>query len=157
MTDPAAPADNAGQLAGDAVRLLARREHSRRELERKLAARQADPALVGQVLDDLEQRALLSDARFVEAYVAQRVRKGYGPLRIRAELAERGVAGDLVAQAFDDGGYDWGALLDELIQRRFGEGAAADSSELARRGRFLSGRGFPADIVGPRLRRMRRP
>lgn len=156
MTDPAGP-DAAGQLAGDAVRLLARREHSRRELERKLAARQADPALVEQVLDDLEQRALLSDARFVEAYVAQRVRKGYGPLRIRAELAERGVEAGLVARAFEEGGFDWETLLEALVSRRFGDTPAADSSELARRARFLSGRGFPADLVGRRLGRMRHP
>jgi regulatory protein len=156
LTDPAAP-DAAGQLAGDAVRLLARREHSRRELGRKLAARHADTVLVEQVLDDLEQRALLSDARFVEAYVAQRVRKGYGPLRIRAELAERGIAAGLAAEAFQEGGFDWEALLDELVERRFGDAPAADPAELARRARFLSGRGFPADLVGRRVSRMRRP
>jgi regulatory protein len=156
LIDTAVP-DAAGQLAGDALRLLARREHSRRELERKLAARQADPELVEQVLDQLEQRALLSDARFVEAYVAQRVRKGYGPLRIRAELSERGIEGGLVARAFEQGAFDWDALLDELIGRRFGDTPAADSTELARRARFLSARGFPADLVGRRVNRMRHP
>mgnify|MGYP006286706069 CR=1 FL=1 len=156
MTDPAAP-DGAAQLAGDAVRLLARREHSRRELTRKLVTRNADPALVEQVLDDLEQRALLSDARFVEAYVAQRVRKGYGPLRIRAELAERGIEAGLAARAFEEGGFDWEALLDELVERRFGDAPATSPAELARRARFLSGRGFPADLVGRRLSRMRCP
>ena len=67
------------------------------------------------------------------------------------------VDGGLVAHAFEQGGFDWETLLDELVSRRFGDTPAADSAELARRARFLSGRGFPGDLVGRRLGRMRHP
>lgn len=155
MNDPAA-SDEAGAVRADALRLLARREHSRRELGRKLARRHADAGLVDSVLDELERRALLSEARFVEAYVRQRAHKGYGPLRIRAELSERGVAAELVAHALGEAGFDWAQLLDELVARRFAGRPAEGAAELARRGRFLAGRGFPAELVARQLARMRR-
>jgi regulatory protein len=138
-----------------AVRLLAGREHSRLELQRKLAARQRDGAIVDSVLDGLERQGLLSDARFVENYVEQRSRKGYGPLRIRAELAGRGIDGELVADGFDAAGIDWEELLAGVALRKFGDQPAADARELARRGRFLEQRGFPVGLVRRYLDRVR--
>jgi len=140
-------ADEAAAVEATAVRLLTGREHSRQELRCKLEARHHDPHLVDHVLDGLEQRGLLSDGRFLENYVRQRSRKGYGPLRIRAELAERGVAGAAVDECLDDGAVDWPGLLDELVARRFGDQPAGDVKELGRRGRFLEQRGFPISLV----------
>jgi len=148
--------DEASLAELTAVNLLARREHSRHELRRKLAARHLAGNLVDEVLEGLEQRGLLSDARFVENYVMQRVRKGYGPLRIRVELAERGVAGEAVGDYLDQGLIDWAEQLDEVAARRFGAQAAGDARELARRARFLEQRGFPISLVRRYIDRVRR-
>jgi len=139
-----------------AVKLLASREHSRQEMQRKLAARNLDRELVDEVLEGLEKRGLLSDARFVEHYVMQRSRKGFGPLRIRAELAERGVSGEVVADWLDRGDIDWAERLGDLASRKFGEEPAGDARELARRGRFLEQRGFPISLVRRYLEQVRR-
>lgn len=152
MSEP----DAATLVEAAAVRLLASREHSRQELRRKLAARHLDGDLVEQVLTGLEQRGLLSEARFVENYVMQRSRKGYGPLRIRAELAERGVTGTLVSDWLDGGAIAWGDLLGEIAARRFGDQPIGDARELARRGRFLEQRGFPIGLVRRYLDQVRR-
>jgi regulatory protein len=138
-----------------AVRLLAGREHSRHELERKLGVRFADQDVVGVVLDDLERRRLLSDERFAESYVDQRRRKGYGPLRIRAELSDRGIAGALAARWLDDGPFDWGDTLEQAATRKFGEQPAADMRSLAKRARFLAQRGFPQGMIRHYLDRAR--
>ncbi|MGB8146312.1 MAG: regulatory protein RecX, partial [Chromatiaceae bacterium] len=82
----APPAQGADAARNLALRLLAGREHSRRELERKLLARGYEAAILVGVLDALTETGLLSDERMAEAYVAGRLRKGFGPLRLRQEL-----------------------------------------------------------------------
>ena len=75
-----------------ALELLARREHSRRELTRKLAARGFPDDVIAPALDELERSGALADARFTDSFVRSRIAKGQGPQRIRAELAQRGIA-----------------------------------------------------------------
>jgi regulatory protein len=147
--------DEAVAIEVTAVKLLGGREHTRKELRYKLNARHADMDLIESVLDDLEQRRLLSDERFAENYVDQRSRKGYGPLRIRSELAERGVGGELSARWIDEGPYDWAELLAEAAVRKFGDAPASDMRALAKRGRFLEQRGFPISLVRRYLDRVR--
>jgi len=130
-----------------AVGLLADREHSRAELTRKLRMRRHAIGLIDQVLDDLERRGLLSDERFAAHYVAWRLDKGRGPLRIRAELEARGVAGRLIASALDEAALDWEARLAEVALRKFGTDPVESLHERARRGRFLTQRGFPVGLV----------
>jgi len=135
------------EIEAAAVRLLATREHCRAELLRKLIAKGHADTDVGGVLDDLERRRLLSDARFAEQYLAMRVRKGYGPLRIRAELRQRGVAPELIDASFDAAGPDWPALLRDVRVGRFGSRRPSDRKEMARQARFLAQRGFPESLV----------
>lgn len=137
-----------GDVESTAIAFLAMREHSRFELRRKLARQFHDEALVGAVLDDLETRNLLSDQRFAESYVDQRSRKGFGPLRIRAELSERGVDNELIAELLDERALEWRDSLREAASRKFGDGPASDRRELARRSRFLQQRGFPTGLIG---------
>jgi regulatory protein len=123
-----------------AMDLLARREHSRLELEQKLAARNFDPELVRAVLDELEQEGLLSAERFAESFVASRYAKGQGPYRIRRELAERGV--ESASGVIDDRRFDWDALARATRVKRFGAAPPADIRDKARQVRFLEYRGF---------------
>lgn len=130
-----------------ALDLLARREYSRAELACKLARQGAAPAQVAAVLDECAAQGLQSDARFAEALVASRVRRGQGALRIRRELAERGVAEALIEAALAGAGADWCALAREVYRRKYGAEPAADWPERARRARFLGYRGFDADVI----------
>jgi regulatory protein len=130
-----------------ALRLLASREHFRAELRRKLAGRGQNPELIEPVLDSLEDRNALSDRRFVESFIAFRVGRGFGPLRIRAELLEKGLDSDLVSQCLDAQDFHWEALLRQTAARKFGPGPAAGRREQAVRARFLEYRGYyPAHI-----------
>jgi len=130
-----------------AVKLLAAREHSVHELRNKLSSRFSDAELVERVLLDLQRRNLLSDQRFAEQYVNMRTRKGYGPLRIRAELAERGIEGEVIEACLDSSPSEWAGTMREVARQRFGETIAHDRNEQARRARFLSYRGFPESLI----------
>jgi regulatory protein len=129
------------------VRLLAAREHTRAELQRKLSSRGYPADVVSAVLDDLAERGLQSDERYTEQYVALRTRKGYGPLRIRAELGERGVPETLIEAWLDPRDPDWRARLREVASAKFGADRPIDRKEMARRVRFLEYRGFAADQI----------
>lgn len=130
-----------------ALRLLARREHSRHELRDKLRSRGLDPGLIDPVLDDLSRSGLLSDARFVDSYVYARRQRGFGPRRIEAELRERGVADDLIDAGLGAWDADWRPVLEGLYARRYGSQPATEGAERARRLRFLTGRGFSAALA----------
>ncbi len=128
-----------------AIALLARREHSRRELERKLRGKGFAADAVEQCLQRLQGERLQSDVRFAEAYLNSRAGKGYGPARIRAELAERGVEGEVIEQQLDEAGIDWCDLAAEVRRKKFGGRAPHDYLERARQARFLQYRGFAGE------------
>ncbi|SHE62224.1 regulatory protein [Modicisalibacter ilicicola DSM 19980] len=137
-SDAATPRD-------EAIRLLARREYSRAELERRLAAKGHAAESVAEALDDLTEQGLQSDARFAEIFLRSRIARGQGPLKIRAELGERGIDRELIHWAFEEAkgaaGTDWFSLACETLAKRF-DGPGATPRERARRERFLAGRGF---------------
>ena len=127
--------------------LLARREHSRLELTRKLKARGFEQDLVEDVLAGLSKDNLLSETRFAEAFVQGRLRKGKGPVRILLELQERGIEGDLARAAIDAARADWTELAARVLHKKFGGAGSGDFRESARRARFLSQRGFSSDHI----------
>ena len=130
-----------------ALRLLARREHSVMELRCKLLRKGCDSAAVEQVLQRLQDERLLSDPRFAEAYVRFRSGKGFGPLRIEAELRERGVSGQLAAEAIEPDHPRWRELMERVRCKRFGAERPAEYREWARQARFLQSRGFSAEAI----------
>lgn len=134
----------------DALRLLARREYSRTELEGRLAAKGHEESAIAECLDVLAEQGLQSDARFVESFLRSRILRGQGPLKIHQELARRGIERELVRSAFSEqegqGGVDWFALACETLVKRF-SGPGDTPRERARRERFLAGRGFDFDQV----------
>lgn len=130
-----------------ALGLLARREHSRAELARKLSAKGVAQDAIPAALDALEAERALSDERFTEAYVRMRRQRGFGPLRIRMELCERGVAGGLIEAHLDADAPEWAQLAREQYRRRYGGAPPEGHSERARRARFLEGRGFAPGLI----------
>jgi len=131
---------------------LTAREHSREELRRKLVARGADREVLEPLLDRLEGQGYLSDERFVRGYVEGRRRRGFGPVRIRAELRERGVSEALLVGLLDEADDRWEAVLSEAHRRKFGPEGPKDLRELARRARFLEYRGFSPERIHRFLR-----
>ncbi len=131
--------------------LLARREHTRLELRRKLCHKGFDETLVDEVLARLAADGLLSDARFAESYVAARVARGEGPVRIRAALREKGVSDELIAEVVDDDRADWQVLIREAWRKRFAGEYPQDHKERARQARFLQQRGFTMEQIGALL------
>jgi regulatory protein len=128
--------------------LLARREHGRVELTRKLRQRGAPPELIEPALDKLVEEGLLSEARYLESFVSYRARSGYGPLRIREELTQRGLQRAEIEQALRDCGFNWQEKMHETWERKFGGDLPVDARERAKQGRFLSYRGYALDMVG---------
>ena len=130
-----------------ALDLLARREHSRLELERKLLARTFVPALVEDVLDALQADGLLDEGRFLESFIRTRIGKGQGPTRIVAELSERGIDRGR-AQAWLRGSeLDWPSLAAGVREKRFGSSGPESFKERARQTKYLQYRGFELDQI----------
>ena len=106
--------DSAASVRRTAMDLLARRAHGRVALPRKLRLRGATPELIESALDRLEADGLLNESRYLECYVGSRARAGYGPLRIREELAQRGLPREAIESVLREADIDWLAQLRDL-------------------------------------------
>jgi regulatory protein len=134
-----------GDLRERALRLLARREHSRAELIRKLGQAGFAAGDIAALLDEFEERNWLSDRRFAESWVADH-RARSGSVKLAYELRQRGV-GDGVIEAVLSGTRD--DELDrarEVWQKKFGS-APANSADQARQIRFMQSRGFTTEAI----------
>ena len=133
-----------------AVRSLGQREHSRKELERKLQRKGHDDVLIARVMGYLWEHDLQSDTRFAESFVRSRIRRCFGPIKIRQELSSRGVLkedleGELEEQLTRSSEF-WMNLAEEGLAKKYG--APPDSREAwATQARYLARRGFPSDLI----------
>jgi len=132
-------------LKGRALRLLSQREHSRLELERKLAGHETEPGQLAQALDELQARGFISEERVVESVVHRRAGK-LGTARVRQELVSKGLSPEAMAGALEHLHSTELARAREVWRRKFGE-PATDPKEKARQIRFLVSRGFAAEAV----------
>jgi regulatory protein len=130
-----------------AIRLLAQREHSIQELWRKLHARGFDEQAIISILQRLSERGLQSDERYVESFVVNRTERGYGPLRIRAELLKRGIDAVLIDACLEDYKALWPSLMRRVHDRKFGTDSSANQKMLGKKMRFLQHRGFPMELI----------
>jgi len=148
-----APAQiNGGQVRFAALSLLARREHSCFELREKLQRRFPPSVLsatflIDEVLQNLADEALQSDVRFAEAFVAMRVRKGQGPVRINQDLTHKRVPQDLIEQALAPYADKWTDCAREVWQKKYAKMNNKTAQERARQTRFLLYRGFTAEQI----------
>ena len=133
-----------------ALGYLARREHSRFELERKLAPHAQTSEELSSLLDKFEQRGFLSAARMVEQVIHMRKSK-FGSQRIVHELREKGIAENLIAAALPNIRETEQENAREVWRKKFGA-MPANAKELGRQMRFLMGRGFTAEVIHQVLR-----
>jgi regulatory protein len=145
------PKPEEADFRGVAIGLLARREHSQQELRSKLLSRGCDTDELDQLLHDLEAEGLQSDERYTESYIHSRIDRGFGPLRIQAELRQRGVSDALVEQFLDLRSSSWKQRAQAVWAKKYGE-QAGDYKERARQARFLQGRGFSAHTISQILK-----
>ncbi|MFC4762791.1 regulatory protein RecX [Dyella koreensis] len=130
-----------------ALGLLARREHSRRELGRKLRQGGYAGDEASDALNRLGEQRYQDDDRFGEMLVRSRAAQGYGPLRLRAELKSHGLSDARIRQLLDHADIDWAESAAAQLRRRYGATAVTDPAERVRRAQFLLRRGFPAATV----------
>jgi regulatory protein len=129
-----------------AIGLLARRDFASGELRRKLEERGFVADVVTAVLAELTEERKLDDARFAANFVAYHAERGQGPVRIRKELRDLGVAEGLIEEAFA-AGPDFRVLARQVRQRKFGAAVPEEWAEKARQARFLQYRGFSSDHI----------
>ena len=134
--------DTPAELKARALRYLARREHSRAELTRKLAPHAESPQALEAVLDELAQRKQVSDERYAETRAHWLSRK-YGAAKIRQDLKAHGVADAVIERVSAEGDLD---RAKAILVRKYRE-PATTREEKAKRARFLQSRGFSYDVI----------
>lgn len=132
-------------LKARALRLLAQREHSRQELERKLRAHAADEDELVAALDALQARGFINEQRVADSVVHRRA-PALGAARVRAELQAKGLAPALVTEAMAGLQQTEAARAEAVWRKKFGL-APTDAADRARQMRFLAARGFAPELV----------
>jgi len=128
-----------------ALRLLARREHSRAELARKLEAAGFEAGDVQPLLDEFEAKKWLSDRRFAESWVADH-RARAGSVKLAYDLRQRGVRDAIIEAVLNDNRDSELERAREVWKKKF-MSAPADAADKARQIRFLQSRGFTAEVI----------
>jgi regulatory protein len=125
-----------------ALGLLVRREHSRKELGRKLVAKGVEREDMDLALDKLRRQDFQNDARFASALARSRSSSGYGPARIRAELATHGLSREDIAAAIETCELDWDASARDIVARRYANKDLGNPDQRRKAVDFLLRRGF---------------
>jgi regulatory protein len=131
-------------LRETALNYLARREYSSHELAQKLQAKGYDSKEVADLVADLKAEKLLSNERFVEAYVNRRKAAGFGPQRIRMELQRYQLDDELIENCLSSNRHNWQQHLKKVWQKKFFRNGAVVENNQQKQMRFLMQRGFEA-------------
>ncbi len=132
-------------LKGRALRLLAGREHSRAELEKKLRTHEAEPGELQRALDELQAKGFINEQRVVDSVLHRRAAR-LGAGRVKQELQAKGISAEAVAEAVDSLRGTELERAREVWRKKFGE-PAADPAGRAKQMRFLASRGFGAEAI----------
>lgn len=130
-----------------AMDLLARREHACQELKNKLARHVHDADLIERVVAELADEGLQSDLRYAQSMLYSKAQRGFGPMRLQADLQAAGVDEAIVAQAMADLDTDWQEQARQARHKRFGPEKPTDYKVRAKQMRFLQRRGFDMDQI----------
>lgn len=132
-------------LKGRALRLLSGREHSRAELQRKLAQHETEPGELARALDELEAKGFINEQRVVESVLHRRASR-LGAARVKQELQAKGLDAQAVAEAVASLQDTEEPRAREVWHKKFGA-PPLDANERAKQMRFLLTRGFSSDVV----------
>ncbi len=126
------------------IQLLAMREHSILEIKQKCAKKIDAPEQIAALIEEYIERGYISEQRFTEDYIRMRRRKGYGPVRIRQELLQRGVPVSLIETHLNSIDHeDWTNQIEQILIKKFGTSEPhSDYKKQIKRARFIEYRGF---------------
>jgi len=139
--------DNYKDIKETSLRLLARREHSRKELLNKLTGKGFDREDVLAVIDELARQGWQDDHRYAQNYARYRMQKGYGPVRIDYELRQNGIDEADLDAVLQESGDSWMDLLEQVYNKKYNHKKNLDRNEWAKRSRFLLHRGFTGEMI----------
>ena len=147
----------AHDIKNHCLRLLARREHSHKELLTKLMQKGFERADIQLVIDELAEQNWQSDERFAECYARYRLQKGFGAVAIRYELSQKGI--DVAVDALNDAmltvADDWLDLLTHVYCRKYGDIEPISRHDWSKRSRFLLQRGFSSSQITQFAKKLR--
>jgi regulatory protein len=129
------------------VRLLTRREHSKLELLNKLELKGFDRADTALVVDALADNGWQSNQRFAESYARYRIKKGFGPIKIKYELLQRGIEATNLDEVASEIAEDWNELLMQVYKKKYSNQELLTNKEWLSRTRFLQQRGFSTEMI----------
>ncbi len=135
------------EIKESCVRLLARREHSQKELLNKLLVKGLAKDDILAVIDELAQQGWQSDSRYAESYTRHRIQKGYGPIFIAYELRKNGIDAVNFEDIMQKMADSWMELLEQVYIKKYGHDLLLDRNEWAKRSRFLMQRGFSGTMI----------
>jgi len=130
-----------------AMDYLSRREHGTQELFQKLRLKGYDEADISEALRRLKSDGLLSDERFTEAFINQRISRGSGPLKIRAELRQKGISDAMIESLINERDAGWYESALSARIKKYGFSLPSDLKEKSRQSRFLQSRGFSGEQI----------
>jgi regulatory protein len=131
----------------DCLHLLTRRDHSRKEIQHKMADKGYESSQVSAVIDDLARQSWQDDTRYAESYARMRSHKGFGPVRIAYELKQQGIEAHTVDKVLQATSDNWLNLMEQAYNKKYPEPLAMDINERAKRIRFLLQRGFSSAMI----------
>ncbi len=129
------------------IAMQARREHSKLEISRKLAAKGFDREIINLAIEAALDESIIDESRYTEAYIRSRSGRGFGPERIKMELKERGISTEIASVFLQDEENDWYQMAMSAYAKKYGESTSKDFKELAKRRHFLMQRGFNHDHI----------
>lgn len=143
--------ETVNQIKNAAIRFLSQREHSQKELLRKLLQKGFDREDCIVVLQDLVELGLQSEQRFAEMIVRTRQQKQYGEARIRAELAEHQLSDATINMALEENNVDYYQLCLDVLNKKYPSGVSKDFQSKMKQKRYLSTRGFTLEQIAHAL------
>src|SRR5258708_7675066 len=129
------------QAMDEAFRLLSRRSRSEAEIATELSERGASRTTVGRVLGRLRSLGYIDDEKLAREWTDRWKERGFGVLRIQAELRKSGVD-ETIVERLEVDEREERARAKDLLARRFSPEELCDRRVIARAARFLAGRGF---------------
>ena len=134
-------------IRSKALDLLANREHTKLELQRKLSVKGFAALEIDEVIEELAQQGLQSNQRFLESYVNMRANRGFGPVRIKQELHERGISKELIGRSNVFASIDWQNLVQKVRVKKFGHVVANNFQDKSKQMRYLTYKGFDFELI----------
>jgi regulatory protein len=141
------PGSDRKKLRQKAFDYLARREYGVNELARKLVQRGFDEELTAEVVGELASSNLVSDERFIESLLLSLQRRGFGPLRARQELRNKGISDGQIEEWVNEQDGEWTEIANRAYQKKYQGSLPTDYNSWSKHARFMQGRGFTTEQI----------